>query len=91
MSLRHSGYHLVYAVIYQCEDRPCQHKMTKKSLRSMTRKATVYIARHRFHCLNNMTPEQREALAHFEAATRQLQDALSPTPIVGVDRAPKKD
>ena len=62
----------------------------QETLRSITHKATVYIARYRVQLFEHMTPEQRAALSAFEAATRQLQDALGPTPIEGADHNSKR-
>ncbi len=53
----------------------------QQTLRTMTHKSSVYIARHRLTLLKYMTPEQVEALKAFEEASRRLQDVLGPTPM----------
>ena len=58
----------------------------QETLRMLTHKAAKYIARHRLALHQHMTLEQIEALEAYEAATKRLQDALGPTPIVGVER-----
>lgn len=52
----------------------------QESLRTMTHKANVYIAKHRLALHKYMTPEQIEALTAFEQASKRLQEALGPTP-----------
>lgn len=52
----------------------------QQTLRALTHKSSVYIAKHRLALIKYMTPEQVEALKAFEEATHQLQDALGPTP-----------
>ena len=63
----------------------------QETLRTMTHKAAKYIARHRLALHQHMTLEQIDALQAYEEATRRLQDALGPTPIVGVERKPSAE
>jgi hypothetical protein len=44
----------------------------QQTLREMTHKASVYVAKHRLTLLKYMTPEQAEALKAFEEASRRL-------------------
>ena len=57
----------------------------QETLRTLTHKSNVYIAKHRLTLLKYMTSEQAEALQAFEEASRRLQAALGPTPMAGKD------
>jgi len=52
----------------------------QESLRKLTHKASIYIAKHRLGLHQYMTTEQIEALKAYEEATRKLQEVLGPTP-----------
>ena len=52
----------------------------QQTLRQMTHKANIYIAKHRMALHKYMTAEQVDALTAFEQASKRLQEALGPTP-----------
>jgi hypothetical protein len=52
----------------------------QESLRKMTHKASIYIAKYRSGLHKYMTAEQIDALKAFEEASHHLQEVLGPTP-----------
>ena len=70
--------------IVECIFQRVEHQIMprdyQQTLRTMTHKANIYIAKHRLALNKYMTPEQVEALNAFEQASKRLQEALGPTP-----------